>query len=354
MGTWRYSVGDKGVSRVTVFERTDATSLYVEWFDDLGRHKQAISTVTGHPITDKSKAMELAKAMSARQEIKRNQSAAMILGLPSAHTLGELLTRRHDDLEGTWTKKYKKDRERMSKFWLGKLGKDMPLVGLNPATVERLARNAQGKRGDRWLENVLQYLVDSYSYAEEKLKWIEARHNLSAVTIPRPKGRGLPYSREEARKLLPALWKVNGVAGWLGQVVSQTGRRIGAARKLKAENVMVIGDWTYIDFPGETDKTKRSQAAAVYKLPERKDWTIPPAEHVNDWIHEAEKIAEVPHKKNRGWHAMKRLYAELTEGMAGADTQAATRRDTLSNRYRHGTVGPKQEVAMHIAEQLGG
>ena len=80
MASWRYSVGRKGVSRCTVFERADATSLFVEWWDDDGRHRAALSTITGHPITDKDLAIEAVQRMSAAQERKRNQSAADALG----------------------------------------------------------------------------------------------------------------------------------------------------------------------------------------------------------------------------------------------------------------------------------
>lgn len=360
--TWRYTVGDKGVSRVTVFERADATSIYIEWWDNQDaqgnkvphavRHKQALSNTLGEPVTDREIAKKLAKLASEGQARHRNQRAAQLLGLPSDHTLGELLAWRHAELAPSWTSKYTKDRERQKAFWLVKLGKDLPLVGLNAAMVERVVNEARGGRGARWVENVLQYLVDSYKYAEEKLKWIEARHNLSAVKVPRPKGTSRAYALSEARALLPVLWKVHPVAGWLGRVVSESGRRIGASRQLTPSDVRIEGQWTFIAFPGATDKARRSGIAVIEDLPPREDWTVPSADLVTDWIHEVETRAGIEHVKGRGWHALKRLYATLTEGMPGADLQAGTRAETLRGHYRQDVMEPKQAVATRVREAL--
>lgn len=355
MAGWRYRIGRKGVSRVTVFERPDATSIFVEWWDDGGRHRAALSEVVGHPVTDREVAEEIARRMSSAQERKRNQQAAEMLGIPTARTLKELLDQRHADLKPAWSSKYAKSRERRKAFWLDKLG-DARLTHVRPSIVERIAREAQAEKGlsDRWRQDVLRYLVDSFIYAEKKLKWIEPRHNLSAVTMPRAKGRGVPYTLEEAQKLLPKLWQVHPVAGWLGHVVFQGGRRIGAARQIKPEHVKRSGRWSYIEFPSDTDKAGNATVAAILDLPERTDWTVPTAEVCNQWIHDAEDLAGVEHVEGRGWHGLKRLYAELAEGLPGADLQSATRRDTLSGIYRPNTLPPKMEVAEVLAGRLAG
>ena len=118
MGAFRFSVGHKGVSRCTVFERPDATSIYIEWWDDDGRHKAALSKVIGHPVTDREKAKDIAREMSRRQEMSRNAKATELLGLPTAHTLSELLDKRHANLGPRWSAKYAKSRERRREFWL--------------------------------------------------------------------------------------------------------------------------------------------------------------------------------------------------------------------------------------------
>jgi hypothetical protein len=353
LGTWRYSVGHRGISRVTVFERHDAHAIYVEWWDDAGRHKRALKTITGHPVTDRELAREIAGAMSRGQERKRNQQAADMLGIPADRTLRDLLDRRHGDLKESWTPKYKRSRDLRRKFWLDKLG-DVRLTSVNAAIVERIAKQAQGKKSDRWRQDVLRYLVDSFIYAERKLKWIEPKHNLSAVTIPRARGVSVAYSLEEARRLVPALWEVHPVAGWIGTVLAQTGRRLSAVRTLTPEHVTRAGRWTVIHFPGETDKARNTGEAAVFDLPERTDWTVPAEEACNDWLHAAEEAAGIEHVQRRAYHGLKRLYATLTTNLPGADRQSGTRRETLEGHYRQDILAPKKKVAKVLARKLGG
>lgn len=358
MGTWRFSVGNKGCSRITVFERPDATSIFIEWWDDDGRHRQALSTAAGAPLTDREKAKKLAKDMAARQERHRNQTAATILGLPSDHTLKDLLERRHADLADTWSAKYKKSREIRKRFWLKHLKPTMPLVrGASMAgTIEKTARAVQQRKGysDRWRQDVLRYLVDSFIYAEKKLKWIEPRHNLSAVDIPRAKGRGKAYTEEEGRALVRELYRIGPLPGWLGHVAFATGRRIGAIRQLTEDDVSTEGEWTQVTFPVDTDKAGDSGTAVVKGLPERTDWRVPSYDECKEWLEAAQVAAGVPNVKGRLWHGYKRLYATMTEGMAGRARQAGTREDTLRAHYEQDTLEPKLEVAEALAGKLDG
>lgn len=348
---WRYTVGKKGVNRVTVFERADATSIFVEWWDDDGRHKRALSTVAGHPVTDRETAKIIAHRMSEAQERRRNQQANEALGIRVPRTLPELLARRHADLWESWSPKYRKSRQRRRDFWERKLG-DVRLTAVSPAVVERIARDAQGDRSDRWRQDVLRYLVDSFIYAERKLKWIDAASNLSAVDVPRARGRSVAYTEAEAKRLLPALWEVHPTAGWIGAVAAQTGRRLTAIRTLGPEQVHQDGDWTIISFPGDTDKARNTGEAAVYLLPGREDWTVPSLETCNAWIREAEDTAGIEHVKGRAWHGLKRLYATITSGMPGADRQSGTRAETLEGHYRQDVLAPKKEVAVRLAGRL--
>ena len=355
MGAWRFRVGRKGVSRVTVFERHDATSIFVEWWDDDGRHRAALSEVVGHPVTDQGIAEEIARRMSSAQERRRNQQAAEMLGIPTARTLEDLLDQRHKDLTPTWSAKYAKSRRLRKKFWLDKLG-DVRLTRVTAATVERIAREAQAEKelSDRWRQDVLRYLVDSFIYAEKKLKWIEPRHNLSAVTIPKAKGRRTAYTLADVKKLIPALWKVDPRAGWMGEVAFQTGRRIGAIRRLRPEDVTRGDVWTAIRFPRETDKPGNGGEAWVHRLRERTDWRVPTHDEVDEWMEAAEDASKVPHVNNRLWHGIKRLYATLATGQAGADLQSGTLRSTLDGHYREDVAEPKMAVAKDLARHLAG
>ena len=355
MGTWRYSCGQKAVNRVTVFERNDGNSIYIEWWDDTGRNREVLRTTVGHPVTDRELAKKIAHRASEAQLRKRNQSAAEAVGVSLPRTLRELFTRRYQDLASTWSEKYRKSRARVAEEWLARLG-DVRLTSVNSATAERLIREeaAERKLSRRWQQDQLRFLRDSFIYAERKLKWVDTRHNLSELDIPSPRGRSLAYTLEEARALLPALWDVDPVAGWMGTVALQTGRRLGAIRQLRERDVELHGGgWTRIRFPEDTDKADREGVAWVYELPERTDWTVPSEEQAIDWIHEAEERAGVAHQDGRAWHGLKRLYATLSTGLTGADQQAGTRRETLEGIYRQQADDPKREVAKILAGRFG-
>lgn len=359
MGGARFTYGDKGVSRITVYRRAHSPAVYVEWWDDDGRHRKVLKDRHGNRITDWDDAQEIAKVMSEAQRKRRNRLGAEYFGVadPEDRTLEDLFERRHADLGPGWSAKYAKSRELRRAFWLERLGKATPLTRITAAVAERAAKDAQveAARSDRWRQDVLRYLVDSFYYAERKLKWIEAAHNLSAVTMPKPRGRLPSYTLEEAVALVRALEGVHPVGHWLAVVAFQTGRRINAILSLTKADVEPggPGEPTALHFHASDDKAGKEGVAFVYGLPRRTDWRSYSYDDAKVWLLEAEKAAEVPHKKKRAWHAFKKVYATATTGMEGADHQSGTRRETLEERYREDVTAPKAEVAKALAARLG-
>src|SRR5688572_24650496 len=114
---WRFSTGKKGVNRVTVFERPDASCIFVEYWDNEGRHRKALREDTGEPVTERELAVEAAKIMARAQERKRNQSVAELLGIPTERTLLDLLKRLHADKSTEWSEPYRKDQDLYRKLW---------------------------------------------------------------------------------------------------------------------------------------------------------------------------------------------------------------------------------------------
>lgn len=370
MGTsklWRYTVGKKGVSRVTVFERRDAPSLYIEWWDDTGRNKRALATVAGHPVTDRELAKEIARRVSEAQERKRNQTAREALGIPARHTLPELLAVLHDRRQDDWSEGYRKSQERQRRFWTRKLG-DMELRRITPALVERVAAEEAKQRewSPRTEGAYLRYLVDAFTFAQKKLKWITERENLSAVDVPQSERKVAAYTMEEIRKLLPALEEVDERAGWIGHVAFQTGRRLRAIRTLKNDAPVVHDDHTLLRFPAETDKAgNEGRAVVVGRAHELTRKLVgspgryvlgkkPPANSIcHQWILDAEEAAGVEHKRRRGWHGIKRLYATVARGLVGRDQQSGTTGQTLDRIYVQDDLPPKVKVARELAGKLG-
>ena len=360
MPTWRYSVGRKGVSRVTVFERPDATSIFVEWWDEDGRHKASLARLLGKPVTERERAMEVARRMSAAQERRRNQEAAELLGLPSGRTLLDLLQTMHMDRGAEWSDSYRRDQDRYRKVWEEKLGA-IKLTGVTAAVVERIAREVYPKKvASR--RHLLRYIVDAFYYAERKLKWIEPRHNLSAVAMPKRQRKSLAYSLEEAKALLPALERADWRAGFIGQVAFQTGRRLTAIRTLPEQDGWVTFDDgnAVLHFPAETDKARQAGEAVIVsravELAQRaaKKWVTPTMEECQDWLKAAETAAEIPYRKGRSWHGLKRLWATLAKGHPAREKQGGTTGQTLDRVYEQDHREPKVDLAKKLAGRLAG
>lgn len=343
-----------------MFERPDATNIFVEWWDSQGRHKKSLRRANGDPVTDRAVAMEAAREMAEAQEQKGNQSFAALLGLPTGYTLPDLLDRLHADKGEDWSVAYKRDQDRYRKFWKAKLGA-IVLVAVNAAMVERVARDNFAKKPNT-RGKVLRYIVDAFYYAERKLKWIEPRHNLSAVNVTKPKSESRPYTLAEAIKLLPALEAVDWRAGWIGHVAYQTGRRLTAIRTLPKQRgwLTMRKDHAILHFPGETDKARNTGEAMVtgraFELTRKaaRRYLVPSMEEAQDWLRAAEEAAGVAHTKGRSWHGLKRLYATLAKGHAGREKQSGTTGQTLDRVYVQDERDPKLELARLLARKLEG
>lgn len=386
---WRHSEGVKGVNRITVYEREAGASLYLEWRDDLGRHQQVLKTVVGHPVTDKALAVELCKHLAEKQEQRRNASAAeLIFGGKKPRSLGDLLERLHADKGAKWSEKHRKEQDRFRAFWTAKLGADAKLTRVPPALVERIVREAGELRkwSPRTRQARLRYIVDAFSYAQHKLKWITERHNLSAVEIPQPESRGASYTRDEVTRLLPALYRVDLRAAFVGEVANQSGRRLNAIRTLETSALKIVtheGERVgVLTFPGETDKARRSGEVALYgralavaeelltmpavrksgyfcpqgplKKPGKQRAELTHARSFQRWLEDAEKIARIPHVKGRGFHGIKRRFATDTTDRRAASKQSGTNEDTLSKHYEQDDFAPKLRLVKNLEAKRAG
>jgi hypothetical protein len=293
-----------------------------------------------------------------------------MIGLPVTHTLTELLEAMHANRSGSWSESYRRDQDRYRLFWLEKLG-NVPLVRVNAALAERIVREEAARRvkdpkrrswSPRTHGAVLRYLKDAYYFAERKLKWINDKQNLSAITAPKAKGRSEAYTLAEARKLLPALESVDWRAGWIGHVALQTGRRLTAIRTLptKVGWVVMGSEYAVLRFPGETDKARNTGEAVVsgdaLRLTERaaQKWRTPPMHECRRWIREAEEAAGIECRHGRGWHGLKRLYATLAKGHVGREKQSGTLGVTLDRVYMQDDLAPKIELARVLAGKVAG
>ena len=367
--TWRHTVGTKGINRVTVYERRDRSCLYIEWWDRAGRRNQrVVEYVSGLPVPNTSEGREYAvlaaEALSKEREQMIYAGLANVYGVTPPRTVNELLARLEADRGETWSEAYQRDQTRFRTFWEAKLGA-FSLTTVNAAVVNRIAKDAarRGKWRPRTHGSYLRYIVDAFGYAEKKLKWIDARDNLSAVDIPAPNSKGEEYTLEEIRKLLPALEAVDIRAGWIGHVAWQTGRRLSAVRLILKRDVLASGGVAVLRFREDTDKVGReSEAKIAGRAAELTEAMLakpgkyllgkaPPSVDVcEDWILKAEIAAEIPHRKHRAWHGLKRSFVTAAQDLRLASKQSGTRQSTLATVYDKDWSEGKEGLAKALAE----
>lgn len=402
-GPWRYSVGEKGVNRVTVWEnpQTQVDNLYVTWWDEnRKRHREVLEDEDGNSITDRNLAKMIAETMSQKQRVRRGAPSAAIrevLGLPNPHTLGELYEALFAARKGRWGKKHKAGQERMKKFWLEKLGKDTRLTRVTAAEVERHVNEAASERG--WAattkHHYLRHLKDTFIFAEKKLNWIAPEHNLSEVDLPQINPHGDAYTDEEIARLIVAALRFDLRMAALLAVCHATARRINAVRQRKVvhyRTVTVQGvQIGILRFEWETDKAKKTSDAVLtptatalvgelLELPavQATGWLFPAGEleseqavnahtgepgplpdgTARDWLHKIEEMAGVEWVKGRAFHGVKRssvtIAGDETGDMGGIAQQSGTNVDTLLKTYRQHSLKAKLRTMRALEESLEG
>ena len=369
--TWRFSCGIKGVNRVTVYERVGRPCLSIEWWDSDGQRSQrAIKYITGLavPNTEEGRdfAMIAANKYAAEREHARYNELTDTLGSGVLRSVNELLERLHDHREDTWSDMYASGQRRHRGFWESKLGA-VRLNRVRAAVVEKIASDAAKAKGwsPRTHGAVLRYFVDAFYYAETKLKWIDPRDNLSAVSIPKPRSSAKAYTLDEVKLLLPALEGVDPRAGWIGHVAWQTGRRLSAIRSLKKTEVEIVDGRAVLRFPADTDKAQTEGEAVVVgraaeltaELMKRPGKYVvghqpPTLFKCETWMKAAEKAAGVAHIKKRAWHGLKRRWATETEGRRGREKMAGTTNQTLNRVYVQDDLEPKVRIAEALSEMV--
>jgi integrase len=264
-----------------------------------------------------------------------------LLGRPDRYTVGQLLERYHRDGEAEWSHDQLRIQRGLRHAWLTALGTLTWLDDLMPAHVQGVVvAKARAKAWTpRTRQKYLRYLVDAFTYARRKFKWITEAQDLSAVDMPKPRGASQAYTLEEIQKLLGEARRVDLRCAVALDIAWATGRRLGAIRALQATDVRG-GRETVITFPGEHDKARRTarailgpKASGVVAALLRKPAVRPSGllfpdgdlasiaarrrpcsdAELRAWLRTLEGLACVETKAGRAWHAIKRRWATVVD-----------------------------------------
>lgn len=386
MSPWSKKFGVKGLNRIRVYERREGGPIQVEYSTKDGRRRETLKRTTGAPVKDRELACQIAEAMAANQRRHiEARTAADILGIKEPRTVRELFHRIRSDKGSEWSRKAEQEHRRFARFWTQALGPETNLTDVTPAMVARVVSSLD--RSPKTRNHYRDFVVRAWAYAEDHLKWIEARHNLKATARKRVPvdNAHLAYEEAEARAILAELEAVDLRAAAVGELAYTAGRRLDAIRTLERgafemEDRIVAGEpmkFGVVSFPAETDKAKRQgrvylfgNALRVVKTLHEKPAVIAtgllfpkgdldsprPAsgypitdKKLRAAFREAERRAGVQSLPKRAFHGLKRTFAtSAVNDMAAASGQSGTTEATLRRIYRQEHAEEKALLAIAL------
>lgn len=387
---WSYKAGqpargDRPSSLVRVYERIDRPGriyLSCAWRKtDAGRSREEPLP----PGTTQAEARDYAEETAAERTLSIMRGEAE---LPTARqgpvSLGRLLATYHSSRKAQdWSQTHIRDQERWRRYWLAAFGRDRPVGSITPAEVEQVAGESTEANG--WSAateaKALKYLKAATRHAARKAL-ILRDDPLVAVDVPRVHAAvDAPiYEDYEVARLCEPHPEVDWRVTLACSIAADTGRRIGAIRQLRREDVRFREGECWLLFRVDTDKTGRAGVVPVSdRTVERilealnrpevqvRGWLLPGGAVGSlrradvPWggfdstgsggpigkLHKAEETLGIEGVPGRAYHAVKRAHVSASWELAGGDAAKVgdltgnTSPDVLRRHYRKATASSK-------------
>lgn len=200
-----------------------------------------------------------------------------------------------------------------------------------------------------------------------------------------PEKEGLDYSANEAAALATPHPDIDPRLTLAASICCDTGRRIGAVRFLRAEDVILRDARIHLRFWKRHDKGNKSSTVPVSHATaelvleqlerdrtKRWGWLFPgqrsdvplggtDSTGAGTWaklLHEAETVLQIPSVKGRAWHGLKRRHVTLSGEESGGDwalvgdVTGNTSPEVLRKAYRRQSEARKVEQVDRIRARL--
>jgi integrase len=353
---WSYSAGSRArgeipSSKVRVYKRSDAAGLYLTraWIKTAsGRLRE--ERLPGGLSREQAKALADKIAVERRQVIREGRGVVEE-GSCLPATMDEVLRAYHDSADARqWARSHAVNQETYRRFWTDQLGESTAVLSLTPSRVRKVAQEAGHRRGWKALteRKYLAYLVAAIGHALTQERMIR-EDPLSGIKLPDAKadGAGLAYSEAEAGLLLTPHPEIDWRLTLAVNIEADTGRRAGAIRHLRTEDVSVRDGRIWMHFRGERDKrghgalipVSAKTAELVLDALEREEvrqsgWLFPgghlghrspdcrwkkPIGAFDGLLRKAERVLGIPHVEGRATHGIKRVHVTVSWEEAGGD-----------------------------------
>lgn len=331
---WSYKTGEKGRNRVRVFEH-EAGVIMLEYKSEgrrtrrsLGHRDREQAKRTADKVAASFRAAEVASPTSESLTIRR----LFDIYLREVTPAKAASTQKHDQRTLQMFARFFGPERRVNT--LSRIDHDRFIRERRAGRIRPgEGRNAKGV-GDRVIEQNLRLLYAVFRWGRS------AGDGRGGTLVPRSPFDGCrpPREKNPVRVVLTtaeytALLRVADVVGWRFRVAlvlaHETGHRIGAITQLRWGDVDLKGG--VITWRAENEKTgfehstpMTPAAAAAFErarahspgigdapvLPSPKDPTRGLSRHLaRDYWKRAERLAALPTRRGRGWHALRRKFA---------------------------------------------
>ena len=339
---WSWSTGERGVSRVRVYEHGKAGRLYLEHYEDdpLTGLRKAKRESLGH--SDRRRARGEAEARSAELRAGILRSGPVTLG----YLITEWLTNvSRDHAPSTQSHDCSATELFLRAFGatfdprnFSKREWDHFIRERRAGTLRPTGRTAPGPVRDRVVQYDLKVLLAVLTYATHASDGrggkLLARNPLAsllaerAIKMPKEREPNRPQlSEAEYQALIQRAAEIHPHLKLALEVCHETGHRIGSVHRLRWEDIDLEAD--VITWPATRDKQRYRHegpiSAALHNtlLIEReaaggREWVFAKPDRVEehwcreqfyDWLRQAEDLAGVVHVRGRGFHAFRRKFA---------------------------------------------
>ncbi|HKV51094.1 MAG TPA: tyrosine-type recombinase/integrase [Gemmatimonadaceae bacterium] len=336
---WSYKTGEKGRNRVRAFEHPSSRFLFLEFYDPKagGNSSRRKRVALGH--RDRALAKQQADEVASR--IGRPNALP-----PAELTLGELFDnylREVTPRKGAGKQEHDK---RAAALFLVCFGRKRKVRTLSARDVERYIderSNGHIRPSGSFIRRPVRSRVIEYDlrFLNAVLNWATVsgngngevlleRNPLKGIRLPKEESPRRPIVRhEEYEALLAVASRVSWQFELALVLANETGHRISALAQLRWSDVDLAhqrilwrAEHDKIGFEHETPLTPEAimalETARARELRIGDSWVFPsptdPERHcsrhlLRDWWQRAEKLAELPAVRGRGYHSLRRKFA---------------------------------------------
>ncbi len=336
---WSYCVGERGQNRVRAFEHAETGRLFLEFYEPthLSGRPRVKRVALGHRDRGLAKAAAEKLACDLRQATPPG---------PAQITLGTLIDNYLDEVTRDKGSSSQQHDRRAAELFLRAFGRDREARSLNRRDLDSFVRARRSGQlrppaakkiqpvANRTIEENVRWLLAVFNWGtragDTRGHLLLERNPWKGLDVPKEESPHRPkLSSEEYQSLLEVAPQLGPQFTLALVLAHETGHRVNAIRLLRWSDVDLSkkrlrwrAESDKVGFEHVTPITEVAMSALARaranSLAIGDAWLFPAAVQTTeptsrytflDWWRKAEQLARIPRVKRRGWHSLRRMFA---------------------------------------------